>query len=50
MMRCLTHSFSTSLCQGGVGGTNRDDRRLWRSVALVPKDGCTDTARPAARS
>jgi hypothetical protein len=40
-------SFVALLRQGGVGGANRNDRRLWRSVRFAPMPSGTDTARPA---
>jgi hypothetical protein len=43
----LKSSFDAFLRQGGVGGANRNDRRLWRSVRFAPMPGSTDTARPA---
>ena len=43
-------SFDTHLCQGGLGGANRSDRRPCRSVLFAPMPRGTDTARPADRS
>jgi hypothetical protein len=50
MTHFLTPSLDTSLCQGGVGGANRRDRRLCLSLALAPMPRGTDTACPADRS
>jgi hypothetical protein len=47
MTLSLKSSFVVLLRQGGVGGANRNDRRLWRSVRFAPVGGSTDTARPA---
>ena len=48
MSPLLNPSFVALLRQGGVGGANRRDRRLWRSARFAPMPPGTDTARPAA--
>ena len=46
----LTPSFDACLCQGGIGGANRSDRRPCQSVLFARMPRGTDTARPAERS
>jgi hypothetical protein len=50
MLPFLTPSFETGLRQGGVGGANRSDRRVCRSVVFEPMPRGSDTARSADRS
>jgi hypothetical protein len=39
-------SFSARLCDGGVAGEKRIDRRLWRLSRFAPTPDGIDIARP----
>ena len=47
MRLSLNSSYVVLVRQGDVGGANRHERRLWRSVRFAPMPGGTDTAHPA---
>jgi hypothetical protein len=49
MSPVLSPSFVAFLRQGGVGGANRRDPRMWRSARFAPMPPGTDTARPAGQ-